>query len=106
MAASEAERHELHRSLEGAIGKKPSATLMTMLERAAREDWATRQDIAELRGATRQDITELRAEFAELRVEFSEFRAEMQKALRGQLLAIITVFTFLNGMLLAAIKVL
>ena len=104
MAVSEPDRRELYRSLEGAIGEKPTGTLMTMLERATREDWATKQDSAELR----TEFAELRTEFAEHRAETREqiaaLRVELHGALRGQLLAFIAVISLFNGMTLAVLK--
>lgn len=79
MTIGEQERHELYRKLEGTIGEKPTATLMAMLGRAGREDWATKQDIADL-------------------------RSEMHRALRGQLLAMAALIAAFNGTVFAALK--
>jgi len=101
MTIGEQERHELFRKLEGAIGERPTATLMAMLGRAGREDWATKQDIVELRGATQQDIAELRAATKQ---DIAELRSEMHRALRGQLLAMAALIAAFNGTIFAALK--
>jgi hypothetical protein len=92
MAVSESDRHELYRSLERTIGKRPAETFMTIISQVPWAEVATRQDLAGLEQGLMQAVADL--------------RVEMHKAMRTQLLAIVTVFTLLNGMLLAAIKLL
>lgn len=70
---------------------------MTMLERAARVDPATKQDIADLRS----DIVESRAATTQ---DISDLRVEMHRSLRGQLLAFAAIVAAFNGTVFAALK--
>ena len=48
MAVSESDRHELYSSLEDAIGKGPTETIMALLPPVGWADVATKHDLAEL----------------------------------------------------------
>jgi len=48
MAVSESDRHELYSSLEDAIGKGPTETIMALLPPVGWADVATKHDLAQL----------------------------------------------------------
>ena len=50
MAVSESDRHEFYSSLEDAIGKGPTETIMALLPPVGWADVATKHDLAQLEG--------------------------------------------------------
>jgi hypothetical protein len=92
MAVSEPDRLDLYRGLEETLGKRRAEIFMRMMTSIPWTEVATKSDLAELRG--------------ELRQEMAELRAEMQRALRVQLLSIITVVGIFNAMTVAALRLL
>ena len=83
MALSEPDRQELYRSLERAIGKKSTETLMNIASNVPWTEVATKTDLARLG---------------------DQLRAEFHKGLRGQLLAFTTILAVFNGMTFAALQ--
>jgi hypothetical protein len=107
-------RDHLYDTFRRQYGTDDAEILIGMLERSARDDWATKQDIDELRAATRQDIDELRAatrqDIDELRAatrqDLAELRADLKDEIHAQtrtfiswMFGLLTVYTAMAGSL-------
>ena len=84
MAIGEGRRHRLHQALQDALGAENAETLMTLMTTVPWTEVATKKDLADLR--------------AEMRAEIGDLRGEIFKAMRGQLIAFITVVGIFNAM--------
>ena len=102
MAIGEGQRHRLHQALQGALGAENAETLMTLMTTVPWTEVATKKDLADLRAEMSELRGELRGEMAELRGELrgemGNLRGEVSKAMRGQLIAFITVVGIFNAM--------
>lgn len=95
MALDEADRHELYQRLEEAIGRGPTATIMTLLPHAGWDDVARTRDLDLLRA-------ELRAEIAGVRTEVAELRSDVADALRSQTMTLLAAMVTISGLTVAA----
>jgi len=71
MSVSESDRHELYSSLEDAIGKGPTETIMALLPPVGWADVATKHDLAQLEARL-----ELRFQAVDTRLEAMEARLD------------------------------
>ncbi len=103
------DRLELYTALQATLGAKPASTLMASLPPVPWNEFATKADLAGVRGEIAQlrgEFAELRGEFAELRGEFAELRGEIAE-LRGEIAGLVPKMMVANvvttGVLVGAV---
>lgn len=87
MVIDERRRHEMYVSLERVLGREAADALMEHLPPVGWADVATKKDLEIGLESTKNAIL-----------------AEMHRSLRNQALAMVTVFSLLNGIMFAALK--
>src|SRR5438093_9828815 len=105
MVIDERARRELYQAVEGALGREPADTLMSLLPPVGWADVATKHDLAAL-----EERLDLRFEALDLRFEALEhklvaaFRGEMVAQTRTLMLGLIGAVVSLAGLAMGALR--
>lgn len=105
MTVTEQARYRLHAHLEEIMGEEHAAALMEWLPDGP---LASKADIDHLREIMdiRWEQTATKMDFHQVRGELADLRSEMHKGFTRQTWGLVTAFAALNGLALAAARVL
>src|SRR5689334_18472962 len=103
MAVTESAREHLFATISQQYEPQDAETLKALLMSPTVNDLATKQDLAAF--ATRQDLAELRGEFAEFRAEFHEAMHQQTRTYISWMFGLLTAYTAMIGSALAVAAV-